>query len=242
TSVAPHMDTLQFAYQPNISVDDALIYMLHRTYTHLDTPDASAAVCGSAELHFRYHPEQHRGTTGNSAGTVPLYTIYTVDFQHNTSNCFLQKFSDNTAVVGLIREDEEEEYKKTIKEFVNWSEHNHLILNTTKTKEVIVDFRKRRRRRDQPTPISIRGTEVEVVSSHRYLGVQLDEKLDWSKPHGVCVPQRAESTVLLEAAAVIQYLSPPAPECVSYGGRQCPVFCSGLLGRGPSHCRQEQAG
>ncbi|KAI3363950.1 hypothetical protein L3Q82_001557 [Scortum barcoo] len=41
TSVAPHMDTLQFAYQPNISVDDALIYMLHRTYTHLDTPDAS---------------------------------------------------------------------------------------------------------------------------------------------------------------------------------------------------------
>ncbi|KAI3353874.1 hypothetical protein L3Q82_005082 [Scortum barcoo] len=69
--------------------------------------------------------------------------------------------------------------KKNIKEFVNWSEHNHLILNTTKTKEVIVDFRKRRRRRDQPTPISIRGTEVEVVSSHRYLGVQLDEKLDW---------------------------------------------------------------
>ncbi|KAI3354702.1 hypothetical protein L3Q82_019194, partial [Scortum barcoo] len=55
---------------------------------------------------------------------------------------------------------------KTIEEFVNWSEHNHLILNTTKTKEVIVDFRKRRRRRDQPTPISIRGTEVEVVSSH----------------------------------------------------------------------------
>ncbi|KAI3358221.1 hypothetical protein L3Q82_003213 [Scortum barcoo] len=41
TSVAPHMDTLQFTYQPNISVDDALIYMLHRTYTHLDTPDAS---------------------------------------------------------------------------------------------------------------------------------------------------------------------------------------------------------
>ncbi|KAI3365045.1 hypothetical protein L3Q82_010101 [Scortum barcoo] len=40
-SVAPHMDTLQFAYQPNVSVDDALIYMLHRTYTHLDTPDAS---------------------------------------------------------------------------------------------------------------------------------------------------------------------------------------------------------
>ncbi|KAI3369653.1 hypothetical protein L3Q82_025365 [Scortum barcoo] len=159
------MDALQFAYQPNTSVDDALIYMLHRTYTHLDTPDASTAVCASAELRFRYHPEQHIGT-GAPQGTVLapfLYTIYTVDFQHNTSNCFLQKNADDTAVVSLIRGDEEEEYRKTIEEFVNWSEHNHLILNTTKTKEVIVDFRKRRRRRDQPTPISIRGTEVEVA-------------------------------------------------------------------------------
>ena len=38
------MDPLQFAYQPNISVDDALIYMLQRAYTHLDTPDATVRI------------------------------------------------------------------------------------------------------------------------------------------------------------------------------------------------------
>lgn len=40
-NVSTHMDPLQFAYKPNISVDDALIYMLQRTHAHLDTPNAS---------------------------------------------------------------------------------------------------------------------------------------------------------------------------------------------------------
>ncbi len=44
TSVSTQMDLLQFAYHPNISVNDALIYMLQRAYTHLDTPDASVRI------------------------------------------------------------------------------------------------------------------------------------------------------------------------------------------------------
>lgn len=38
------MDPLQFAYQPNIGVDDALIYMMQRTYSHLDTLDATVKI------------------------------------------------------------------------------------------------------------------------------------------------------------------------------------------------------
>ena len=38
------MDPLQFAYQPNIGVDDALIYMLQRTHAHLDTADANVRI------------------------------------------------------------------------------------------------------------------------------------------------------------------------------------------------------
>lgn len=40
-SMTNYVDPLQFAYQSNMGVDDALIYMLQRTYAHLDTPDAS---------------------------------------------------------------------------------------------------------------------------------------------------------------------------------------------------------
>lgn len=99
-----------------------------------------------------------------------MFTIYTSDFQHNTDSCFLQKFYDDSAVLGLIKGGEEEEYRQTINNFVDWCERNHLLLNITKTKELVVDFR-RGRGKTPPTPITIRGTEVEMVSNHRYLGV-----------------------------------------------------------------------
>lgn len=38
------MDPLQFAYQPNISVDDALVYMLQRVYAHLDNTGAMVRI------------------------------------------------------------------------------------------------------------------------------------------------------------------------------------------------------
>ena len=106
----------------------------------------------------------------------------------------MQRFSDDTTVVGLIKGCDEEEYRDTVNNFVEWSAHNHLHLNTTKTKE-IVDFR-RGRRRTQPTPITIRGTEVEVVANHRYLGVQLDSGLDW-KNHMEAVYRKGQSRLYL---------------------------------------------
>lgn len=49
---------------------------------------------------------------------------------------------------------------------------------TSKTKEMVVDFGKNR---SKPVPVSIRGTEMELVPSLRYLGVQLDNKMDWKQ-------------------------------------------------------------
>jgi len=34
--VEPSLDPLQFAYQPHIGVEDAIIYLLHRAYSHLE--------------------------------------------------------------------------------------------------------------------------------------------------------------------------------------------------------------
>ena len=36
----PHLDPLQFAYQPWIGVEDTIIYLLNRVFTHLDKPGA----------------------------------------------------------------------------------------------------------------------------------------------------------------------------------------------------------
>ncbi len=51
-------------------------------------------------------------------------------------------------------------------------------LNVSKTKELIVDFRKRQQR--PYTPLMISGTPVERVSSFKYLGVNISEDLTWT--------------------------------------------------------------
>ena len=52
--------------------------------------------------------------------------------------------------------------------------NNHLILNTNKTKEMIVDFR---RTSSQLNTVSILGEEA--VEDYRDLRVHLDSRLDW---------------------------------------------------------------
>ncbi|KAI4903416.1 hypothetical protein NFI96_026293, partial [Prochilodus magdalenae] len=89
----------------------------------------------------------------------------------------MQKFSDDTAIVGCVRNGQEREYRSLVEDFVEWCTTNHLKLNITKTKEMCIDFR---RSRPSQQPISIKGVDVEVVRSYRYLGVHLDERLDWS--------------------------------------------------------------
>ncbi|XP_049911756.1 uncharacterized protein LOC126397200 [Epinephelus moara] len=219
--VRPHLDPLQFAYQPRIGVEDALIYLLNRIYAHLDKPGSTVRVTffdfSSAFNTIRPallgdkltamlvnpplvswivdyltgRPQYVRlrhcvsdtvvSNTGAPQGTVLspfLFTLYTTDFSYQTESCHLQKFSDDSAIVGCISKGEEAEYRAVVNNFVSWCELNHLQLNTTKTKELVVDLR---RTRTPVTPVSILGHNVDIVEHYKYLGVFIDNKLDWTK-------------------------------------------------------------
>ncbi|KAL8595673.1 hypothetical protein ACOMHN_025709 [Nucella lapillus] len=68
-------------------------------------------------------------------------------------------------------------FRNAVQTMVEWCDDNYLLLNVAKTKEVVVDFR-----RDQlkPTPLVIRGEDVELVDQYKYLGSIIDSKLSWS--------------------------------------------------------------
>jgi hypothetical protein len=97
------------------------------------------------------------------------------------------KFADNTIVVGLITNNNETAYREEVTDLAVWCQDNNLSLNVIKTKEMIVDYRKRRA---DHAPILIDRAVVEQVESFKFLGVHITNKLSWSK-HTKTVVKRA---------------------------------------------------
>lgn len=82
-----------------------------------------------------------------------LFTLYTSDFRHNSDSCHLQRFSDDTSIIGRVSEGNDLEYKGVIADFVNWRRVSHLHIDASKTKELVIDFN---RSVPQTTPVTSR--------------------------------------------------------------------------------------
>jgi hypothetical protein len=95
------------------------------------------------------------------------------------------KLGNNTYVTLVVND--ETAYSKEVRELAVWCQDNNLSLNVSKTKELIVDFRKRRA---QHVPIHINWAVVERVKSFKLLSVHTTNKLSGSK-HTKTVVKRA---------------------------------------------------
>lgn len=110
-------------------------------------------------------------------------------------SCHLQKFSDDTAIVGTVVNGPEDKYRGLVDNFLKWCGENHLQLNMAKTKEMVVDFG---RNRSPPSPVCIGDTDVEMVTTHKYLDIQMYlyllptegqvlQCVQWDAPHALPV-------------------------------------------------------
>ena len=79
--------------------------------------------------------------------------------------------------MGLITRGDETAYREEIQELTGWCIRNKLQLNSSKTKEMIIDFRKKS---EDHTPLSINGACVERVASFKFLGTVISEDLTWT--------------------------------------------------------------
>ncbi|KAK0153202.1 hypothetical protein N1851_005108 [Merluccius polli] len=82
-----------------------------------------------------------------------------------------------TTVVGLITKGDESAYREEVQRLTEWCSENNLSLNIKKTKELIIDYRKKQ---DTHTPLHINGERVERVSSFKFLGIHISENLSWT--------------------------------------------------------------
>ena len=106
----------------------------------------------------------------------------------------MQKFSDDSAIVGLISAGDDREYRELNQDFITWCQRNFLQINSGKTKELVVDFR--RSKHSPPTPVNIQGTDIDIVRSYKYLGLHLNNKLDWTD-HTQAIYKKGQSRLYL---------------------------------------------
>ena len=107
-----------------------------------------------------------------------LYSLYTHDCVATHGSNAVIKFADDTTVMGLITDGDETAYRGEVDCLAQYSQDKNLILNTEKTKELVVDFR---RKRQIQHPISIIGSAVEKVDSIKFLGVHITRDLTWEE-------------------------------------------------------------
>ncbi len=120
-------------------------------------------------------------STGAPQGCVLsplLFTLLIHDFTAKFSSNHIIKFADDTTVVGLISNNDETHYREEVAQQAEWCGANNLSLNVEKTKEVVLDLR-RRNSIDHP-PLTIDSSTVERVSSTKFLGVHITEDLTWT--------------------------------------------------------------
>ncbi len=65
--------------------------------------------------------------------SIPVHHLY-IGLQVQFRIRHLQKFSDDTAIVGCVGDCQDEEYRGLVDCLVKWCGENHLQLNTVKTK------------------------------------------------------------------------------------------------------------
>jgi hypothetical protein len=71
------------------------------------------------------------------------------------------KFADDTTLVSLITDNDETAYREEVRDLAVWCQNKNLSLKVTKTKEMIVDYRKRR---TEHATILIDGAVVDQAS------------------------------------------------------------------------------
>jgi hypothetical protein len=89
-----------------------------------------------------------------------LYSLFTHDCTDRHDSNTSIKFANDTTVVGLITDNDETAYREEVRDLAMWCQGNNLSLNVIKTKEMSVDYRKKR---TEHAPILIDGAAVETV-------------------------------------------------------------------------------
>ena len=128
----------------------------------------------------KFIPTKYGVPQGSVLGPL-LFSIYVNDLP-----CFLndkcEMFADDTTLHSSDTDPNilSSKLQKNLESVIEWTELNHMSLNSKKTKCMYVSARqKRQKMKSHFKPLYIGQNPVEEVNSHRILGVIIDRDLSW---------------------------------------------------------------
>lgn len=131
TLVRSTLDSLQLRYHPGIQVGDAIVYLLHQVTNFRSEHNVKKISCVS---------DVGTSSTGEPQGTMLspfFFTLYIADFKYNSS-LRLCRSSATTPLVSCMSERDNQRWRRVILEFVDLFDLNNLLLNSNRTKELVV--------------------------------------------------------------------------------------------------------
>ena len=107
-----------------------------------------------------------------------FFILYTNNCLSNHANRYILKYADDSIIVSLLK-GENQAHGPVVDDFIAWCDQSFLHLNVSKTKDMIIDFRKSP---PNTLPTIMKGANIDIVDSYKYLGIIMDNKLSF-EPH-----------------------------------------------------------
>lgn len=121
---------------------------------------------------------------GSTLGPL-MFIIYINDVIKHIKSANIGLYADDTVCYtgGYDIYDLNNTMNKAAKEFLNWCQLNRLTVNLNKSKVMIFSTKRVRQLNElkQQVNIKLNDTTLEVVPTYRYLGILLDQRLDYEK-------------------------------------------------------------
>ena len=119
---------------------------------------------------------------GSNLGPL-MFLIFINDFMVTVPGVRCNIYADDTAIYFSSTTIDTVRYKlqEAVNHALNWFKSNKLTINATKSYTMLI-CNSRNIHHDASLNITVDGTNLEQVSSFKYLGVMLDSELTWS-PH-----------------------------------------------------------
>ena len=127
------------------------------------------------------HSETLISNAGTPQGTISGPNDFKLLINDLVFDLNYAKYVDDTTVVSISTDPYNLDLQHSANKLIEWTNNNHMIVNETKTKEMLIHFGTKSSQNTVPC-ISINGKEIERIESFKLLGVVISSDLSW-QPH-----------------------------------------------------------